>query len=141
MSQNLENGAKCSNCSRPMRARGVLKKEAPGTVAWGHSGQCKSCIQPNTTAARRPHLLERKTVQPMHDAKDQEYGIDGEDLTGFYEEDPEARRRRVPEAVRLKNTVSGLEAFMARRHQRVPAEAVSPIAWGREESAETAAAA
>ncbi|MCC3299770.1 hypothetical protein [Arthrobacter caoxuetaonis] len=137
--QKPEDLQKCSNCSRPMRPRGVLKKEAPGTVAWGHSGQCKSCIQPNTTAARRPHLLVKERVTPMYG--DDEYGIDSEDLTGFHEEDPEVRRRRVPEAVRLQNTVSGLEAFMARRHKRVAAEAVSPIVWGRNQDVETAAAA
>lgn len=135
--QNPEDLQKCTNCDRPMRPRGVLKKEAPDTVAWGHSGQCKSCVQPNTTAARRPHLLVKET--PMYG--DDEYGIDGEDLTSFHEEDPEVRRRRVPEAVRLQNTVSGLEAFMARRHKRVAAEAVNPIVWGRDKDAGEAAAA
>lgn len=139
--QNPEDFLKCSKCSRCMRPRGVLKKDAPGTMAWGHSGQCKSCIQPNTTAARRPHLLEKEVTAAMSEDNDQEYGIDNEDLTGFYEEDPAARQRRVPEAVRLKNTVTGLEAFMARRHKRVAAEAVSPIVWGREELAEDVKAA
>lgn len=31
-----------------MRRRGVSKKLAPYTMAYGHSGKCKSCVQPNT---------------------------------------------------------------------------------------------
>lgn len=40
----------CKNdeCGRHMRKRGVTKKEAPHTLAYGHSGKCKSCVQPNT---------------------------------------------------------------------------------------------
>jgi hypothetical protein len=40
----------CQNpdCGRHMRKLGVSKKLAPHTLAYGHSGKCKSCVQPNT---------------------------------------------------------------------------------------------
>lgn len=33
-------------CGRPMRPRGYTAEMAPGTVAMGHGGCCKSCVQP-----------------------------------------------------------------------------------------------
>lgn len=44
--------AKCSQCGRPMRKRGVTLEEAPGTVAYGNALLCKSDAQPNTAEFR-----------------------------------------------------------------------------------------
>lgn len=56
------NYPKCVNdvCARPMRPRGATAESAPGTVAMGHKGQCKTCVQPRVKArrprqARQPH--------------------------------------------------------------------------------------
>lgn len=37
----------CGDCCRPMRKRGVPLEQAPGTMAYGQRGLCKSCAQPN----------------------------------------------------------------------------------------------
>lgn len=130
--QHPDNFHKCAQCSFPMRPRGALKADFPGTHAWGSSGKCKSCVQPNNnkTTAKSP----KETTSTMPQTTN-EFGYDDEDLTGFHEEDPGYRQRAVPPEVRLANTVSGLDAFMARRHQRVQAEAIDPIVWGRENKA------
>ena len=38
----------CANaqCARPMRPRGYTAEMVPGTVAMGHRGECKACVQP-----------------------------------------------------------------------------------------------
>lgn len=37
----------CTCCNRPMRKRGVPLSDAPGTMAYGQRGLCKSCAQPS----------------------------------------------------------------------------------------------
>lgn len=133
--QKPEDFQKCQDCKFPMRPRGALKKDFPDTRAWGHSGSCKSCIQPRSS--RNFNTTPKEIEIPMA-TRDDEFGYDEEDLTGFHEEDPTYRQRKVPPEVRLANTVSGLEAFMARRHQRVQPEAVNPIVWGRSEEKKAA---
>lgn len=131
--QNPEDFLKCKDCSWPMRPRGTFKKDFPNTRAWGHSGACKSCIQPRSSRVNKTNSEEIEDTMAMHD---DEFGYDEEDLEGFH--DPTYRQRKVPPEVRLANTVSGLEAFMARRHKRVQAEAVNPIVWGRGDSSKAA---
>lgn len=47
----------CTQCNRPVRKRGVLESEAPGTMAYGKSGWCKSDSQPNNLKAVRESAL------------------------------------------------------------------------------------
>jgi hypothetical protein len=55
------NFPKCVNddCGRPMRPRGASAEAVPGTVAMGHKGQCKTCVQP-ATRARRPRQARQR---------------------------------------------------------------------------------
>lgn len=61
--------AKCSQCGRPMRKRGVTLAEAPGTVAYGNARLCKSDAQPNTAEFRG---RQRKRGTGDKDARVQE---------------------------------------------------------------------
>lgn len=49
-------------CARPMRPRGVAAEAAPGTVAMGHKGQCKTCVQPRVRA-RRPRQSRQRSSE------------------------------------------------------------------------------
>ena len=57
---------KCANdiCARPMRPRGTSAESAPGTVAMGHKGQCKSCGQPRVKARRARQPLQHTPQDP-----------------------------------------------------------------------------
>ncbi|MEH0110691.1 hypothetical protein V6N00_13355 [Tersicoccus sp. MR15.9] len=92
-----------------MRPRGVLKEHAPGTVATGTVGRCKSCSQPNTG------LYQRRQAQNQANA---------ETSSGQRPERPATPQE-------IDSAVLGLEAFMARRHRRVGPEKTSPIVWRR----------
>ena len=54
--------ALCERCGRPMRPRGVLAKDMRGTMAWGHSGKCTSCVQPNGPGDRSDVVKAEKPV-------------------------------------------------------------------------------
>lgn len=91
------NPAICTDCKRPMRPRGVLLKEMPGTLAWGHSGKCKSCAQPNRSTDRnRPAAPAKPTVVPKT-----------------------LQQTAGPHDVRTAGTISGLNSFLAAREQRL----------------------
>lgn len=48
-------------CGRPMRPRGYTVEMAPGTVAMGHGGACKSCVQPKPRRkSSTPPIARRK---------------------------------------------------------------------------------
>jgi hypothetical protein len=86
-----------------MRPRGVLLKEMPGTMAWGHSGKCKSCVQPNgpedrNKTPRRPAtpVVTAETAPPLPDGR---------------------------KDVHLENTISGLNSFIAARERRLRIQA------------------
>lgn len=49
-------------CAKPMRPRGYTIEMAPGTVATGHKGQCKSCVQPRREP--KPRTVRRPSVRP-----------------------------------------------------------------------------
>jgi hypothetical protein len=49
-------------CAKPMRPRGYTVEMAPGTVATGHNGQCKSCVQPKREP--KPKTVRRQPVRP-----------------------------------------------------------------------------
>lgn len=87
-----------------MRGRGVTREEAPGTVATGHSGMCKSDAQPNT-AERRNRQRKRPSVRPV---------------------------TPVPVEEQLDHAVAALQGWIARRHERgVPPEE-NPIRYQRQ---------
>lgn len=50
-------------CAQPMRPRGTTAESAPGTVAMGHKGLCKSCVQPRV----KPRRARRQ--RPSEDAR------------------------------------------------------------------------
>lgn len=81
-----------------MRPRGVLLKEMPGTMAWGHSGKCKSCVQPNGPADR--NKTPRRPAKPVVTAETAPTLSDG--------------RRDV----HLEHTIAGLNSFLADRERR-----------------------
>lgn len=81
----------CADCRRPMRPRGVLLKQMPGTMAWGHSGKCKSCVQPFVLKDQDKRIKDPKSVPRRDDGS--------RDL-------------------HLEETVIGLNAFVAAREQR-----------------------
>lgn len=94
----------CIKCGRPMRGRGVTRDQAPGTVASGYSGMCKSDAQPNT-AERRNRGRKRLSVRPA---------------------------TTVPAEEQLDRAVAALQGWIARRHGRgVPPEE-SPIRYQRQ---------
>ena len=90
-----------------MRPRGVTAKEMPGTMAWGHSGKCKSCVQPNGPGDRPK--TRTKTVVVKATLKD-------ETETAA---DPATQAMK---EIHLSNTVSGLNSFMDRRNARLRAQ-------------------
>ncbi|MET4144194.1 hypothetical protein [Arthrobacter sp. UYCo732] len=90
----------CEECERPMRPRGVLLKEMPGTLAWGHSGKCKSCVQPHKTVER--------PAKPV-----------------FVIEDP-VREDGSPD-FHLALAVSSLNSFIAARRRRLGTLASKPV--------------
>lgn len=73
----------------------------PDTMAWGHSGKCKSCVQPNGPADRN------KTPQPPKPA-----AVVLAPVREDGSKDP-----------KLAHTISGLNSFMAARDQRLRAQA------------------
>jgi hypothetical protein len=68
-----------------MRPRGVLA-DMPGTMAWGHSGKCKSCVQPNGPGDRSDVVKAEKPVAAAEPA------VEAENVTVT--------------GVRLQNTIS-----------------------------------
>lgn len=50
------------SCARPMRPRGYTVEMAPNTVAMGHKGKCKSCVQPRREP--KPRTERRQPVRP-----------------------------------------------------------------------------
>lgn len=86
-----------------MRPRGVLLKEMPGTMAWGHSGECKSCIQP--ASSREPKKTEPKPVTVVQAAPR-----------------PVAAVVTTTDA-KLAHNVTGLNSFLARRNKRLAGQA------------------
>lgn len=80
-----------------MRPRGVLLKDMPGTMAWGHSGKCKSCIQPHQTIARPVKIIEEPVLE------------DGS--PDFH----------------LADAISALNSFMTARRRRLGTQASKPI--------------
>lgn len=55
----------CANekCARPMRPRGYTAEMAPGTVAMGHRGECKTCVQPKPRRkSATPPIARRKKL-------------------------------------------------------------------------------
>ncbi|HEX9225759.1 MAG TPA: hypothetical protein VF885_03750 [Arthrobacter sp.] len=60
---------RCVNptCDRPMRPRGYTVEMAPGTVAMGHKGMCKSCVQPRRES--KPRAARRQPVRPEAGAR------------------------------------------------------------------------
>jgi hypothetical protein len=55
----------CANevCARPMRPRGAAAEAFPGTVAMGHKGQCKTCVQPRVRARRERPVQRRNSAE------------------------------------------------------------------------------
>jgi hypothetical protein len=86
-----------------MRPRGVLLKEMPGTMAWGHSGKCKSCVQPNGPADR--NKTPRQPAKPV---------VTAETAPPL----PDGRKD-----VHLEHTIAGLNSFLAGRERRMQAAA------------------
>jgi hypothetical protein len=82
-----------------MRPRGVTRAEMPDTMAWGHSGQCKSCVQPNGPTDRG-----RKTERPTKPAVTAE---------------STPPRADGSKDVHLEHTIAGLSSFMAERERRL----------------------
>jgi hypothetical protein len=64
---------KKDTCGRPMRPRGYTVQMAPGTVAMGHKGMCKSCVQPPREAkartGRRPAVRPEESARIAHMVK------------------------------------------------------------------------
>lgn len=59
------NYPRCANeqCARPMRPRGYTAEMAPGTVAMGHRGECKTCVQPKPRRkSSTPPIARRKVL-------------------------------------------------------------------------------
>lgn len=83
-----------------MRPRGVLLREMPDTMAWGHSGKCKSCVQPFVPDPSKP----ARPVKPVHVSKPVPLLPDGS------------------RDVRLESTVFGLNSWMAAREDRLRAQ-------------------
>lgn len=81
-----------------MRPRGVLLKEMPGTMAWGHSGKCKSCAQPNGPTDR--NKAPRRPIKPAATAETAPKLADGS------------------KDLHLEHTIAGLNSFMADRARR-----------------------
>lgn len=51
------------NCGRSMRPRGYTAEMAPGTVAMGHRGECKTCVQPKPRRkSATPRIARRKPL-------------------------------------------------------------------------------
>jgi hypothetical protein len=86
-----------------MRPRGVLLKEMPGTMAWGHSGKCKSCVQPNGPEDRKK--TTRRPTKPV---------VTVETAPPL----PGGRKD-----VHLEHTIAGLNSFLAGRERRMRIQA------------------
>ena len=80
-----------------MRPRGVLLKEMPGTMAWGHSGKCKSCVQPNGPTDR--NKTPKAPAKAPADGTAPKLADGSKDL-------------------HLEHTIAGLNSFMADRARR-----------------------
>lgn len=100
----------CAECNRPMRPRGVLLKEMPGTMAWGHSGKCKSCVQPNkaTDRKRTPKPPAEQVEAPTTAAQE---GEEEEPRPDFH----------------LALAISGLDSFLAARRRRLGSRTSMPV--------------
>jgi hypothetical protein len=105
-------GLICAECNRQMRRRGVKAADAPGTVAYGHSGKCNSCI---SSAARTK-------------AADDEV-----------ESEKEKALRKAEDPVRMSETVAALESWMSWR-RGTNREKKNPIRYAAEPQAERIAA-
>lgn len=66
--RNCAGPAEDEGCGQPMRPRGYTRDMAPGTVATGHNGMCKSCVKPEgdesvprtvRSVSRKPELEVR----------------------------------------------------------------------------------
>jgi hypothetical protein len=89
-----------------MRPRGVTLKEMPDTMAWGHSGQCKSCVQPNGPGDRpKPATKTVITKAVTAEADVEPASASEEPATG--------------KDLHLANTVAGLNSFLAARQRRL----------------------
>jgi hypothetical protein len=55
-----------------MRPPGVLAKDMPGTMTWGHSGKCKPCVQPNGPGDRSDAIKAEKPVAAAEPAAEAE---------------------------------------------------------------------
>jgi hypothetical protein len=71
----------------------------PDTMAWGHSGQCKSCVQPNGPTDRGRKATP--VVKPAVTAESAPPRADGS------------------KDVHLEHTIAGLSSFMAKRERRL----------------------
>lgn len=105
-------GLICAECNRQMRRRGVKAADAPGTVAYGHSGKCNSCI---CSAARN---------KPA------------EDVVG---DEKEKGLRKAEDPVRMSETVAALESWMSWRRGN-NREKKNPIKYTAEPQEERIAA-
>ncbi len=115
MSTTQPAGLICAECNRQMRRRGVKAADAPGTVAYGHSGKCNSCI----CAAARTKAAEEEP-EAVEDEK--EKGV-----------------RKAEDPVRMSETVAALESWMAWRRGN-NREAKNPIKYTSEPQTERIAA-
>lgn len=70
MTQPTYQRCKKETCRRPMRPRGYTVAMAPDTVAMGHKGMCKSCVQPRREpkerTGRRPVARPEESVRIAH---------------------------------------------------------------------------
>lgn len=108
-------GLICDECNRQMRRRGVKAADAPGTVAYGHSGKCNSCI----CAATRARAAEEEAEKP--------------------EDEKEKGLRKAEDPVRMSETVAALESWMSWRRGN-DREKKNPIKYAPEASTERIAA-
>lgn len=67
MSESTYNRCVNPTCARRMRPRGYTVEMAPGTVAMGHKGMCKSCVQPRREP--KPRVARRPAVRPEEGAR------------------------------------------------------------------------
>ncbi len=84
---HIDGHLSCNRCSRPMRRRGVMAADAPGTSAWGHSGMCKSCVR---SAASKPATVAVKKNETI----DEWLSSFEEPTNDMYVPSPEEKMRR-----------------------------------------------
>lgn len=92
-----------------MRPRGVTRAEMPGTMAWGHSGKCKSCVQPHAGRTTKPAVTAETAPPEAVDCKE----VHREDTTSALEAFMDGRDAH------LEHTIAGLNSFLARRERRL----------------------